>query len=70
MSTPHQWSGWPGAYCLRCGASDPIEEMLADGRYDPGWPAEGETPEVPESWAPGAKEEFEQRSICKANDQL
>jgi hypothetical protein len=63
----HWWSGWPGAYCLRCHAGDPIEEMLADNRYDPGWPAEGDAPAVPEFWAPGAKEEFEKRSICPAD---
>lgn len=21
----HHWSGWPGAYCLNCGISDPRE---------------------------------------------
>jgi hypothetical protein len=26
----HQWSGWPGAYCLKCGAGDPAEECMAD----------------------------------------
>lgn len=26
----HHWSGWPGAYCLKCGAGDPMEEALAD----------------------------------------
>lgn len=25
----HWWSGWPGAYCLGCGASDPNEECLS-----------------------------------------
>jgi hypothetical protein len=30
MPTPvdhreHQWSGWPGAFCLRCGAEDVAE---------------------------------------------
>jgi len=27
----HRWSGWPGAWCLDCGAPDPREEALADG---------------------------------------
>jgi len=31
----HHWSGWPGAYCLHCGAEDPIEIALADNTYDP-----------------------------------
>jgi hypothetical protein len=31
----HKWSGWPGAICLNCGISDPIEEALADNLFDP-----------------------------------
>lgn len=27
----HRWSGWPGAWCLDCGADDPFERALADG---------------------------------------
>lgn len=30
----HRWSGWPGAWCLDCGAEDPREIALADGRCD------------------------------------
>lgn len=25
----HRWSGWPGAYCLDCGAEDQNEVCLA-----------------------------------------
>ena len=25
----HRWSGWPGAWCLDCGAEDPREMLLA-----------------------------------------
>ena len=25
----HWWSGWPGACCLKCGTSDPVETCLA-----------------------------------------
>lgn len=33
---PHHWSGWPGAFCLDCGASDANEEALAnDPDFDP-----------------------------------
>jgi hypothetical protein len=35
MNLSHKWSGWPGAYCLRCGSEDPLEIALADGWYDP-----------------------------------
>jgi len=31
--TEHQWSGWPGAWCLDCGIEDPREIALADGNY-------------------------------------
>lgn len=27
----HVWSGWPGAYCTRCGAEQVLEIALADG---------------------------------------
>lgn len=30
----HRWSGWPGAWCLDCGASDPNEIGIADGRIE------------------------------------
>lgn len=26
----HWWSGWPGAYCMKCGGPDPMEMCLAD----------------------------------------
>lgn len=28
----HRWSGWPGAWCLDCGCSDPREDALAAGK--------------------------------------
>jgi hypothetical protein len=31
----HIWSGWPGAYCFRCGAEHALELAVADGWYDP-----------------------------------
>lgn len=30
----HRWSGWPGAWCLDCGADDPMELALADDQWD------------------------------------
>jgi hypothetical protein len=30
----HHWSGWPGAWCLKCGAEDPWEIALADGLWE------------------------------------
>ena len=32
-SLDHRWSGWPGAWCLDCGVSNPAELELA-GRHD------------------------------------
>src|SRR5262245_42504525 len=31
VSIPHRWSGWPGAWCLDCGAEDPGELCIAAG---------------------------------------
>lgn len=31
----HKWSGWPGAYCLKCGREDPVEIAIADNWLDP-----------------------------------
>lgn len=32
--TGHRWSGWPGAWCLDCGRSDPCEDAIANGDFD------------------------------------
>jgi hypothetical protein len=34
--TGHQWSGWPGAFCLRCGSGQVLEIALADGWFSCG----------------------------------
>ncbi len=34
----HRYSGWPGAWCLDCGASDPLEDCLAEHDWDFGGP--------------------------------
>lgn len=31
----HDWSGWPGAVCLICGAEDAVENALALGWINP-----------------------------------
>ena len=31
----HNWSGWPGAWCLDCGIEDPQERALALNYLDP-----------------------------------
>lgn len=40
MSNPHKWSGWPGAFCLKCGSEDPTENAIGLGWLDPGGPCE------------------------------
>ena len=31
----HRWSGWPGAYCIKCGAEQALENAIGMGWYDP-----------------------------------
>ena len=31
----HSWSGWPGAWCKKCGQDDLYELGLADDTYNP-----------------------------------
>lgn len=31
----HNWSGWPGAYCTKCGAEQALENALALNWYEP-----------------------------------
>jgi len=35
LSKAHKWSGWPGAYCLLCGAEQALENALASNWFDP-----------------------------------
>lgn len=48
----HKWSGWPGAFCLLCGADDMGELAIAGGALDP-YTGEWESEE--------AKKAYEQR---------
>lgn len=54
----HRWSGWPGAWCLDCGCSDPTEIGIGQGF---GFDADGKAvPLPPEHWGapcpePGSK---------------
>ena len=42
----HHWSGWPGAYCLDCGAQHALEVAIGDGLFDPCTGAWADTPEA------------------------
>jgi hypothetical protein len=53
----HNWSGWPGAWCLDCGCEDPRETAIADGNYtedENGWPIVNVTREQMECKEPGS----------------
>ena len=51
----HQWSGWPGAYCMKCGTPDPTEEALCcegcDLKTFPGDTASDKMCAMHEAWA-------------------
>ena len=34
-SEKHHWSGWPGGFCLKCGADHALEYAIGQGWYDP-----------------------------------
>lgn len=39
----HNWSGWPGAWCLDCGVKDISEEVIACPECDCGYLGSSET---------------------------
>ena len=44
----HKWSGWPGAYCFKCGIEDPMEIAIGREYYDPYTRKWTDTPEAQE----------------------
>ncbi len=42
----HNWSGWPGAWCMDCGIEDQLEVCMADCPYSP-YPVPPGEPEIP-----------------------
>lgn len=70
----HHWSGWPGAYCLKCGSEDPSEIALADGDmyFVDGPPSEDimAEPNYVIEYKPGAKEKINAASICPVDGEL
>jgi hypothetical protein len=59
-SNMHLFSGWPGAYCLKCGAEDVMEIWLADEKV-----VFGENGEVEFQFnSPEEKLEFYKAMIC------
>jgi hypothetical protein len=67
----HYWSGWPGAYCLKCGAGDPNEQALAEGLW--GFEEDPIDPNgMKEIWTgtPEQKSKLEEDCICKVKGEL
>lgn len=53
----HNWSGWPGAWCLDCGCEDPREIAIANGNFledDKGRPMVSVTRDQMECKEPGS----------------
>lgn len=65
-SKEHKWSGWPGAYCLLCGAEDPYERALVDGIIDFEKLPDGTYDIV---IPPAAQEEINKALICPVADE-
>jgi hypothetical protein len=62
----HHWSGWPGAFCLKCHSEDPIEIALADNKIDFA-PSDFEGEDIdhePFFSKPEYQEEAKQANIC------
>lgn len=54
----HWWSGWPGAYCMKCFCEDYMEIAIGNNWYDP----------VTEAWdTEGHKQEFLRSLKCPAD---
>ena len=56
----HRWSGWPGAYCLKCGADDPMEYAIGMNYYDP-WTGLWDTEEH--------RQEYLKDNVCSVEDE-
>lgn len=70
----HHWSGWPGAYCLKCHCEDPMEIALTDGDCEfverPGNHLEDE-PEIDLVWkSPEAEEKVKTKNVCPVKGDL
>ena len=44
----HDWAGWPGCYCQRCGAGQVLEIAVAEGWLNFGQDENGN--DLPETW--------------------
>lgn len=60
MRHKHRWSGWPGAYCLKCGTTDPMEYAIGMNWYNP-HTSKWDTEEH--------RLDYVKRSICPVSDE-
>ena len=47
---PHRWSGFPGGYCLDCGAESAMENAMGQGWVQPPFPVFPGGEPSPEKW--------------------
>lgn len=65
MRYHHWWSGWPGAFCLKCGAGHLLETAIGMGYYDPfndTWDTEEHRAEYADTNCPVSNAEYTQRT--------
>lgn len=58
----HQWSGWPGAFCLKCHAEHALENAIGMNWFDPAT-GKFDTPEH-------EREVKEADGVCPINDEV
>ena len=59
MPNKHRWSGWPSAFCLKCGQWDMMEYAIGNCLYDP----------VTETWKEGIDPEDYNNGACPVSDE-
>lgn len=65
MSYHHWWSGWPGAWCMKCGAEHLLEIAIGCGYYDPftdTWDTEEHRAEYTDGPCPISNAEYTQKT--------
>lgn len=55
----HRWSGWPGAYCLKCGQEDKMEYAISTCLFDP----------YTETWKEGIDPEDYSNGECSVSNE-
>lgn len=67
----HHWSGWPGAFCMKCGCEDPMEVALGDGLWEPNYDKKpGEEGAIRWLGTPEQLLEIEAKNVCPVRGNL